>query len=359
METKEAVRLIILSLGFILIFLSFLPLIKSDKWFIRIFDYPRSQKFWINLLLIMGFLAFMQIQGTVDQLYVLVGIINQVYLFFLILPYTRLSKIQMKKNAGSSGERLKLFVANVFQGNKDIAKFLSLIEKEEPDMILLVETDYWWEKKTRSLSENYPYEISIPLENTYGMMFFSKVKIADYEIRYLSDEDIPSIKADLISSGGQRFRLYGLHPKPPVPNEALESTERDAEILKVGKEAKLCSLPVIVAGDLNDVAWSYTTRLFLKVSELLDPRIGRGFYSTFHAKSRFMRWPLDHIFCSSHFYLINLRRMPDIGSDHFPMLLEVAMMPAEIKANDMNEKQATKADLHAAEAKIAKVSTTE
>ena len=34
-----------------------------------------------------------------------------------------------------------------------------------------------------------------------------------------------------------------------------------------------------------------------------------------------MRYPLDHVFASQHFLLAELRRLPDIGSDHFPMLV--------------------------------------
>ena len=112
-------------------------------------------------------------------------------------------------------------------------------------------------------------------------------------------------------------RMHFLHPAPPSPTENDESTERDVELLVVARSIQHSDDPIIVTGDLNDVAWSPTTRLFRKISGLLDPRVGRGMYNTFHAHHWFLRWPLDHFFHIAHFRFVRLLRLPDIGSDHF------------------------------------------
>ena len=49
-------------------------------------------------------------------------------------------------------------------------------------------------------------------------------------------------------------RMHFLHPAPPSPTENDESTERDVELLVVARSIQHSDDPIIVTGDLNDVA---------------------------------------------------------------------------------------------------------
>ena len=86
------------------------------------------------------------------------------------------------------------------------------------------------------------------------------------------------------------------------------------------------------------MAWSTTTRRFQRLSHLLDPRVGRGFYNTFSATMPWMRWPLDHLFHDQKFRLVEMARLRKIGSDHFPMWFVVAL--AQTDAVDADPGQA-------------------
>lgn len=352
MSWTEAGRFILFLTGYSFIIFSLVPLIRSNFWLVRIFDYPRSQKFWVSIAVLLGFLPLADWSLAHDKFFLFALFLNIVYLLRQIWDYTPFAARQMKKNADANAVGIRVFIANVFQDNKRYDLCCKLISQYDPHIVLLVETDRRWQQEIDKLLSDYPYQVKQPQDNTYGMLLYSRLEMLNHSVRFLVEDDIPSIVADMKSEDGQIFRLYCLHPKPPVPNESAESTDRDAEILIVGKEARKCNMPVIVAGDLNDVAWSYTTNLFLKVSGLLDPRIGRGFFSTFHAKYRLFRWPLDHVFCSSHFYLFDLKRLPTIGSDHFPIFIEVGLMPYEVKENEEEVKEAHPDDFQEANEKI-------
>jgi endonuclease/exonuclease/phosphatase (EEP) superfamily protein YafD len=159
------------------------------------------------------------------------------------------------------------------------------------------------------------------------MHVYSRFPLKDSEIKYLVEPDVPSMHTLLHLPSGDEIRMHFLHPAPPSPTENEASSERDAELIIVAKSVAETDAPVIVTGDLNDVAWSETTRLFRKISGLLDPRVGRGMFNTFHAGYWLIRWPLDHVFHSRHFCLSNMRRLRRFGSDHFAILTELVLVP--------------------------------
>lgn len=329
-------QLSLLIVTYLLVIVSLIPLIRHDFWTFRVFEYPRNQKFLLCLILLVAWAWVGDPSDKLTMISIGVLILNMGYLFYQLYPYTFLSKKQLMDCQNPNPERnLSLLISNVYQYNRESGRLLKYIKQLKPDLVLLAETDHWWADQMQPIHEQYPNRVLKPIDNTYGMLLYSKLKLSDESVKFLVEDDIPSIHAKLMLPSGEQIQLYCLHPTPPVPQENPRSTERDKELLLIGKEAKKSKLPVIVAGDMNDVAWSYTTELFLKTSGLLDPRRGRGFYSTFHAKIPFLRFPLDHIFCSSDFKLVQMQRLNSINSDHFPMYITLTYDPqAEAEQKD-------------------------
>jgi endonuclease/exonuclease/phosphatase (EEP) superfamily protein YafD len=315
---------------FVLFFvaMTFLPLVRSDFWTFRILEYPRLQKLVLGIVLLL--VLYLVRHFYEDFFPWLAGIIMicNIYLAIKIFPYTGIAPMEMKfLKERKRQQELKIFTANVFQDNRDYESLLRQIRQKDPDIVFLVETDQQWADDVEVLKEIYPHTLACPLNNTYGLLFFSRFPVKNEKVVFRVEDEIPSIEAEIELPSHVWVKVYGLHPKPPVPQESLYSTAKDKELMKVAFEVEKIEGPCIVMGDLNDVAWSHVTELFRKVSGLLDPRRGRGFYSTFSAKHKLMRFPLDYIFCSSDFGLIEMHRMPYNGSDHFAMFIHLQYQP--------------------------------
>ncbi|MBB4077851.1 endonuclease/exonuclease/phosphatase (EEP) superfamily protein YafD [Lewinella aquimaris] len=325
-----------------------MPFLKYDDWWIRGFDYPRQQLlFLLGLSAVLWFFS----RSTNDTLNLTVGIVLMLatlYQAYRIYPYTPLHGRDARnaERTENTDGHLTLMMSNVLQTNKRTDLVIDLALKMDPDILLTVESNGWWEEKLREgLGEKYPHQVSVPLENLYGMHLWSKIELIDPEVKYRIKDDIPGIDTQIELPNGRLIDLHFVHPMPPSPTEAYASTGRDAELALVGLEVqKKPDATVIVAGDMNDVAWSHSSRLFQRLSGLLDPRRGRGFFSTFHAEYRMLRWPLDHVFHSSDLAVLDLQRLPYVGSDHFPVLISLSYEPEQDdnqgenpEGNDMEE----------------------
>src|SRR5690606_1877 len=172
------------------------------------------------------------------------------------------------------------------------------------------------------------------LENTYGMHLYSKIPFDSAQFHFFVAEDIPSVEVHFTTSEGHKFALFGVHPPPPSPTEERTSKERDGDLLALAKRIKAMDLPSLVIGDFNTVAWSDTSILFRKTSELIDARVGRGILATFHAKYWFFRVPLDLLFHSPDIMIEKLQTLEDIGSDHFPIYCEFYLNPSDLTQED-------------------------
>ncbi|MEZ5740965.1 MAG: endonuclease/exonuclease/phosphatase family protein [Burkholderiaceae bacterium] len=246
-----------------------------------------------------------------------------------IWPYTPLHRREVPDADDPDAPSVSIITANVLMPSHAARPLLSLVRQWSPDLLVTLETNEQWASALAPLHADYPHRLACPLDNLYGMHLYSRLPIINPAIQFLVQDDIPSMHAMIKLGDHGPVRVHFLHPAPPSPTENEESTERDAELLVVARSVAGHDGPVIVAGDLNDVAWSATTRLFRKISGLLDPRIGRGLFNTFHAQIPLVRYPLDHIFHSRHFTVRRLRRLPGFGSDHFAMFAELAMVDGE------------------------------
>ena len=348
-----AIKILSLLLASVSLVAFIASLSKRDEWWIRMFDFPRLQISFITVAAIALLLLAWGSWPTWIWVLLAVLVISLIYQLAKIYPYTFFSKKQVMAYKGEEDEHgISILISNVLTPNKKYHQLIGLVNQYQPDILLTLETDLIWEKELEILEKDYPHTVKVPLDNFYGMHLYSRFELREMEVMYLIDSEIPSIHGDVILDSGEKVKIHCLHPMPPSPTESDTSTDRDAELLMVGKCIDTDKGPELVFGDLNDVAWSRTTRLFQEMSGLLDPRVGRGFFNTFHADHFLFRWPLDHVFHSNDFKVKEIKRLDHIGSDHFPMYIRLHLEPRA--KQEQEEPEADQEEKEWAEEKIEK-----
>lgn len=320
----------VVAAGVLLVLLTMASLLYDvPLWYIKVLDFPRVQVFLALLVCLLVLLVVTKHRKLSFWLLVAGWLVSAALQAFIIYPYTFLAEKTVPDAnlpAAGSQQKVSLLLANVWMENDQAAALLAIIRKSDPHIVLAMETNKWWTNQLDVLSDNYPHKVIYPLDNTYGMALYSKFPLLGTEIKFLNYEHVPSFHTTVRLPNGALFNLHAMHPVPPVPSKLPGSThEKEVALLKVGEMVAEREVPVVVAGDFNDVAWSETARLFGVKSGLGDVRVGRGLYNSFSAHSPIFRWPLDHVYASEEFRVVVIERLPGFGSDHFPIFVSLVL----------------------------------
>ena len=305
-----------LFIGVLVILATAAPFVRSRRWYWRFFDFPRAQIFSLGVLVLASGLAAAPGMAATHAVFMAVSACVALQALKLA-PYVKGSARPLPSaSRDRASHSVSFLISNVYMENRESGPLLAALREKDPDVVIVVETDEWWLEQLSTLETGYPELVKVPQDNTYGMAVYTRLPVEHCEVRFLTDPGVPSVfmtvrLADVLVD------IHAVHPRPPTVGR--DTTPRDRELDVIAGLVKSSANPSIVAGDLNDVAWSHSTQQFQQASGLLDPRMGRGFFNSYNAKLPLVRWPLDHIFVDRRFHLVEMKRLPHVGSDHFPI----------------------------------------
>ena len=308
-----------------LVVFTFLPILETRTYWIRLLDFPRLQ-FYSALCVFLGIWAVIGWENFAGVMVFVLGLAAVIYQFGVLWQYSPLHPVMADSAPeGATGDRLRILVMNVQKENRDSQAVEDTIARENPDILLLMETNSWWVRKLAHLEDRFHHRSQeIPEASSYyGMQVYSNLPLVQSDIMYPFSCDVPMFMGEFAHPAGN-ITFIGVHPRPPLDLKH-PSTMRDATILHAAKIAAERTGQVIVAGDFNATPWERTVRRALRVGRLLDPRVGRSVHASFHVRNPLMRWPLDQILWQPGPALLRYDVLPSVGSDHYPVVADLLL----------------------------------
>lgn len=252
------------------------------------------------------------------------GSVGMVLLFGAwVLPGT----VRTAPRPPSTAPRLRLMSANLLMVNRDTEGIPAEILAARPDVLFVQElTPEWLDALSRpELLALLPHRLvePHPPSDSFGIGILSRLPLVDPALQDL--EGVPLATAT-VSLQGTPVRLYNIHTLPPRTVSYYPIWRRQLTRLAALIDAE--SGAVIVGGDLNVTQHAAWYRQLVKGSvRAAHEQCGRGLATT---------WPnglfpvpsirLDHLFLSLDLLCVSVTEGAGRGSDHRPLLLELAFV---------------------------------
>jgi endonuclease/exonuclease/phosphatase (EEP) superfamily protein YafD len=241
-----------------------------------------------------------------------------------VLPYIAFGHASAAM-AARSGPTIKLLSANVLFENRSATRLLEIVRAESPDVVLLLEYTPEWAQMIGELRTDYPHHVEVPARGAFGLALFSRYEL-DGATAFTLDEK-PAVEASVRTPSGP-LELIGVHLFSPTSPSRSEMRNRQLDDLAA--LVAQVSGPLAVLGDFNITPYSPFFQDWIARTGLTDTRHGRAVSPSWPAQLPLVAIPIDHCAVSHEVTVLAHRRLPPFGSDHYPILAELALAPRAV-----------------------------
>ena len=225
-------------------------------------------------------------------------------------------------NNSAIAAQIRILQSNVLYKNNQYDRVLSLVRQENPDIAFFMEVTETWKKELAVLKDTFPYSF---FTNHYnkdtGIVIYSKLPLENSSI-----QDLGGGRKTLITDvkvKGQVISLIASHLS--IPTKASSFDWRNKQLETLADYVKKMKHPIIAIGDWNITMWSPFYKRFVRETGLKNARYGFGILPSWPTTFPPLSIPIDQSLLSPEIKVINIRTGANVGSDHLPVIQDLAI----------------------------------
>jgi endonuclease/exonuclease/phosphatase (EEP) superfamily protein YafD len=306
--------LALLTVGFLATVGTILGFFGSAWWMFDVMAGYRVQ--FAIALVISGILYGLILGRATSVIFLIAAAINIV----LILPLYLDSPVEARD--GGAIDVASVNVRTTTAGRDAVFRW---IEGSNADLVVLLESSEAWVELVRERGLGYRVMAQIPDDRVYGVTVLARSTLS-VELLRAGDADEIVIRTET-TVDDTPVVIYAFQPRTPTSPDTAAA--RDEVVDFVARRAQDETSPVIVVGALNVTPWSHSFRNLTNTANLIDSSRGFGFQPSWPATQwRPLHIPTDHLLHSPELTTVDRLVGPDVGSEHRPLLVRVALAGA-------------------------------
>jgi endonuclease/exonuclease/phosphatase (EEP) superfamily protein YafD len=240
-----------------------------------------------------------------------------------LLPYVPLP-LGSEAASAATAAPLKLLSVNVSYLQFSARRLLEIVRETDPDVVVVQELTPHAERVLAQLDTAFPNHRKFQADGPYGIGLWSRLPLESSEMFAIGR--LPAIEARLRGPTGA-FTVFGVHLR--APTNPQRAAARNQELRELAARSAAVEGALVVAGDFNATPYSPYFRDWLEASGLTDSRRGRTLSVSWPATLPWFGIPIDHVAVNDGFAILSHRRLPNFESDHYGVLVELALRDSE------------------------------